>query len=96
MMISQKQPLRAVLRKRCSETMQQINRKTPMPKCDFNKVARHGCSPVNLLHFSEHLFLGTPLDACFWISLQFTMIDSLRLLEKKSFHTKNKIYKKDL
>ena len=28
---------------------------TPMPKCDFNKVAvaitlRHGCSPVNLLH----------------------------------------------
>ena len=21
-----------------------------MPKCDFNKVALHGCSPVNLLH----------------------------------------------
>ena len=35
--------------------MQQIYRRTPMPKCDFNKVAieitlRHGCSPVNLLH----------------------------------------------
>ena len=29
-----------------------------MPKCDFNKVAfeialRHGCSPVNLRHFSR-------------------------------------------
>ena len=21
-----------------------------MPKSDFNKVAQHGCSPVNLLH----------------------------------------------
>ena len=21
-----------------------------MPKCDFNKVARHECCPVNLLH----------------------------------------------
>ena len=21
-----------------------------MPKCDFNKVARHGCSPVHLLY----------------------------------------------
>ena len=35
----QKQPLRSVLRKRCSENMQQIYRGTPTPKCDFNKVA---------------------------------------------------------
>ena len=35
----QKQPSRGVLRKRCSENMQQIYRRTPMPKCDFNKVA---------------------------------------------------------
>ena len=28
-----------VLKKRCSENMQQIYRRTPMPKCDFNKVA---------------------------------------------------------
>ena len=34
----QKQPFRGVLRKRCSEKMQKIYR-TPMPKCDFNKVA---------------------------------------------------------
>ena len=36
---SQKQPSKGVLSKRCSENMQQINRITPMPKCDFNKVA---------------------------------------------------------
>ena len=34
----QKQPSRGVLRKRCSINMQQIYRRTPMPKCDFNKV----------------------------------------------------------
>ena len=27
-------------RERCSEKMQQIYRRTPMPKCDFNKVAK--------------------------------------------------------
>ena len=35
----QKQPSRGVLKKRCSENMQQICRRTPMPKCNFNKVA---------------------------------------------------------
>ena len=29
----------AALRKRCSENMQQTYRRTPIPKCDFNKVA---------------------------------------------------------
>ena len=38
--IKQKQPPRGVPRKRCSEIMQQIYRRTPMPKCDFNKVAK--------------------------------------------------------
>ena len=33
------QPPRGVPRKRCSENMQQICRRTPMPKCNFNKVA---------------------------------------------------------
>ena len=32
-------PSRGVLRKRCSENMQQIYKITSMPKCDFNKVA---------------------------------------------------------
>ena len=37
-MIIQKQPSRGDLRKSCSEIMQQIYRRKPMPKCDFNKV----------------------------------------------------------
>ena len=35
----QKQPPRSVPRKRSSGNMQQIYRRTPMPNCDFNKVA---------------------------------------------------------
>ena len=35
-----KQPSRGVLIERCSENMQQIYRRTPTPKCDFNKVAK--------------------------------------------------------
>ena len=35
----QEQPSRGVLIERCSENMQQTYRRTPMPKCDFNKVA---------------------------------------------------------
>ena len=38
--ILQKQPPRGVLKKRCSENMQQIYRRTPMPKCGFNKVPK--------------------------------------------------------
>ena len=38
--ISQKQPSRGVLRKICSKNMQHIYRRTPKPKCDFNKVAK--------------------------------------------------------
>ena len=38
---------------KCSENMQQVYRRPPMLKCDFNKVALqldvHGCSPVNSL-----------------------------------------------
>ena len=37
---NQKQPPRGAPRKRCSENMQQIYRRTPMLKCDFNKVAK--------------------------------------------------------
>ena len=66
-----------VLRKRCSENMQQIYRGTPMSKCDFSKVEitfRHECSPVcshvNLLHifrttFPENSPGGLLLPECF-------------------------------
>ena len=39
--LQQKQPSKSVLRKRCSENIRQIYRRTPMPKFDFNKVALH-------------------------------------------------------
>ena len=34
----QKQPPKGVSTKRCSENLQQIYRRPPMPKCNFNKV----------------------------------------------------------
>ena len=40
----------------CSETMQQIYRRRPRPKCDFSKVANS--------IYSDHFFLRTPLDGC--------------------------------
>ena len=62
-----KQPSRDVLNKRCSENMQQIYRRTAMmPKCDFNKVALHGCSPVNLQHISRIPF---PKNITGWLLL---------------------------
>ena len=36
----QKQPIRGVLKKRCFENMQHIYRRTPMPKCVFNKFPK--------------------------------------------------------
>ena len=39
-MIFQTQPTRGDLKKSCSENMQQIYRRTPMPECDFNKVGK--------------------------------------------------------
>ena len=37
---AQKQLSRGVPRKKCSENMQQIDRRTLMPKCGFKKVAK--------------------------------------------------------
>ena len=62
--IFQKQRSRGILSKRCSENMQQIYRRTPMPKCDFNKVALqfieialwHGCSPAYFAAYFQNNF----------------------------------------
>ena len=61
-----------VLKKRCSENMQQIYRRTPLPKCDLNRVTLqlywnrtwHGCSLVNLLHAPEKNIYGGLLLYC--------------------------------
>ena len=56
---SEKNPSRGILRKRCSENMQQIYGRTRIAKCDFKKVPfQHGCSPVNLLHIFRTPFLS--------------------------------------
>ena len=49
-----KEPSRGVLRKRCSENLQQIYRRTPMPKCDFNKIAKQ-------LYSKSHFDMGVLL-----------------------------------
>ena len=56
----QKQPLRRVLKKRCSGNMQQIYRRTPMPKCDLNKFAHFGMGVLRISfprNISEWLLL---------------------------------------
>ena len=75
--IQQKQPSRGVLRKRCSENMQQIYRRTPMSKCEFNKL-HFGMGVLLYIKFaacifSEHIFLRTPLDGYFWYRLFSTL-----------------------
>ena len=74
----QKQPFRGVLNKKYSEYMQQIYRRTSIPKCVFNKVALQfywnhtsacssACSSVNLLHIFRTPFLK---DTSGWLPLK--------------------------
>ena len=51
-----KQPFRGVLLKRCSENMQQTYRRTPMSKCDLNKVAKQLWSEVGIVVKTRLLF----------------------------------------
>ena len=57
--------------KRCSENMQQIDRRAPMLKCDFNAtlLKLHFDMGVLLSIYcilSKHLFLRTLLNGCLW------------------------------
>ena len=75
-------PSRGVLRKRCSETMQQIYRRTSMPKCGFNKI---GKKLVNLLHIFRTLF---PKNTSGGLLLEFQKRKEKR---KKLSKTKNSL-----
>ena len=62
-----KQPYIGVFRKRCCENMQETYKTTPMPKCDFNKVAKQ----LYGNHTSPRAFYCKfaapfPMDGCFW------------------------------
>ena len=85
--MAQKQPSGGAHSKRYFENMQQIYRRTTIPMCDFNKVAkqrykfieialRHGRSLVNLLHISRTTFFrntyGGPL-----LLLETSRVDSV-------------------
>ena len=67
----QRQPPRGVPRKMYSENMQQIYRRTPMPKLQSNFIEitfRHGCSPVDLQHIFRTPF---PRNTSRWLLLTF-------------------------
>ena len=73
----QKQPPRAFPRKRCSENMQQICRRTPMPKCKSHYenlkieiTLWHGSSPVNLLRIFRTTFPGNTSGCLFLYGVQ--------------------------
>ena len=79
--IQQKQPSRGVLRKRCSENMQQIYRRISMSKCELNKL-HFGMGVLLYIKFAacifpEHVFLRTPLDGCFWYRLFSTLCSQI-------------------
>ena len=71
----QKQPSGGVHRKRCSENMQQIYRRAPMPKCD-------GCSPVNLLHIFSTPFIkntsGWLLLLVLWVLGTYSLVKDIK------------------
>ena len=52
-----RQSCRGVHEKRCSENMQQIYRRTPMPKSDFNKVAERSHIPKQTCSFQVQVCL---------------------------------------
>ena len=61
-----------------------FTREHPIPKYDFNKVAKQlywnhtsawaFCCKFVLLLFSKQPFIRTPLDGCFWMIYNFNMI----------------------
>ena len=87
----QKQPSTGVIKRR-SENMQQIYRRTAMPKCDFSKVAfnlieitlRHGYSSVNLLHIFRTPF---PKNACRGLLLELPEIEFFKAAISSSSNT---------
>ena len=67
-MLTQRQPSRGVLKKRCSENIQETYRRIPMPNCFATLLKSHFSMGIFLQIcsiFSEHLFLKTRLDGYF-------------------------------
>ena len=72
----QKQPSSGGLRKRFSENIEQIYRRTPTPKCDFNKsYFGMGVLLYICCIFSEHLSMRTRMEGCFCRILSCTNLE---------------------
>ena len=83
--VMQKEPSRGVLRKRCSENMQPIYRRTHMPKCDINKVAKqlywnHTSAWVFSCKFDSY-FQNTFSQEHLWVAAS----DNVKLILATSF-----------
>ena len=82
--VNQKKPQTGVLRKRCSENMQQICRRPPMPKCDFNKDALYTKDHLWRAGFGKSFIYSKYLNLLFF-SLNLYVVSYLLLLLKR-FH----------
>ena len=84
----QKQPSKSVLRKRCSENMQQTYRRTLMLKCDFKATFLNhtsaGVFSCNLLHIFRTPFSKNTSG---WLLLYFQ--HSFRSSRRKNYVRKN-------
>ena len=70
--------------------MQQIYRRTPMSKCEFNKL-HFGMGALLYIKFtacisSEPIFPRTPLDGCFWYRLCCTLSSCITPTSLVNFH----------
>ena len=99
-MMIEKQPSKRVLKKMCSENMQQIYRGTPLLKyvmsiklqSNFIKITlQHGYSPVNLLHiFRTHFLKNTSGGLLLYHHTLFRVFSILSTIYDGSFCDKTK------
>ena len=68
-----KQPSIGVLRKRCSENMQQIYRRTATPKCDFNKVDFNKVA-LRCSKNLQQIYRRTPIPKCDFNKVDFNKV----------------------
>ena len=52
-----------------------------MPRCDFNKVALHGCSPVNVLHIFRTSFPRNTYEGLLLITSVIKLLPSYYLTQ---------------
>ena len=87
----QKQPSIGVLRKRCSENMQQIYRRSLMPKLHVEIAFRHRCSPINLLHIFR-IFLSKNTSGWLPLNYRVKQVDISQPTDMNQMISMNRFY----